>query len=213
MILKFTLVFWCLAFSIPVFCQDLVVANTRMNILYIGIENPISFASKTLSEDKIKLTAQRGQIIKSQGKYYYLSCLNNQQGELTIYARNKQNKVIDSVIFRLLKLPDPKLRIIAKNMQEGAYMGDDILQDFVGVAGYFSEDFEFPVSVIGYTISIMNKDILIKEITIEGQRIPADIKEELSHFDKTFSIKLYRFMVRFGCVQEPRMLTQEFKIK
>ncbi len=193
--------------------QDLVIANTRMNILYIGIHNPIQFASKSIPVNKIVLTAQRGETISNNGQFFYQNC-RNEGGELIIYAKNKQtNKVIDSAIFRLKYLPEPIVRIAAPVMFDGVYVGKDIVNDFYGVYARISDDYEFPVNIVSFKITVSNSAGLKKILLNEGHRITPEVKNEISKIEKEDTVVIHDVKVRMGCVVEPRLLRQEIKLR
>jgi len=193
--------------------QDLVVANSKMNILYIGVPNPIQFASKKVPISKIVLTAQRGEIISSNGQFFYQNC-RNEIGELIIYAKNKQtNQIIDSTLFRLKNFPDPTVRISGSNMSEGVYMGKDIISDMDGIWIKFNNDYEIPVTIVSFKITITNsagpKIILINE----GNSITPNVKSELSKIVNSDTVVMHDILIRVGCVVKPRLLRQEIKLK
>ena len=184
MTLRLLILFCLLSTSFFSKGQDLVIANTKMNILYIGVPNPIQFASKTVPANKIVLTAQRGEIISSNGQFFYQNCRNEEAGELIIYAKNKQtNKIIDSTLFRLKNFQDPTVRVSGSNMSEGVYMGKDIIKDLNGIWIKFHNDYEIPVSVISFKITITNSSAVKKILLNNGDRISPEVKAEFSKLE------------------------------
>jgi len=193
--------------------QDLVIANSKMNILYIGVPNPIQFASKKLPVNKIILTVQRGEIIYIDGHLNYLNC-RNEPGELIVYAKNKQTKkIIDSTVFRLKYLPDPVVKFSASNMTEGAYIGKDFISDWHGIYAQFSDDYELAVPIVSFKITISNSAGLKKILLNEGNRITPEVKNVISKIEKGDTVVMHDVKILMGCVVEPRLLRQEIKLR
>jgi hypothetical protein len=75
--------------------------------LYFGIENPISIAVPGITNDKVSLTITNGSIRKENSKYYIKV---NDVPEVTITVM-ADNKLVNSSICKVLKLPNPTLSI------------------------------------------------------------------------------------------------------
>ena len=210
---KFTSLIFC--FIIPLIStgQNLVVANPGMNVLYIGVDNEIQFASKTIPYKNLSLKPQRGEIVNYHGKLYYRYCQNN-PGLLAIYAYNRlSRKIVDSALFRLKRIPDPIIKLVASNMQEGVYVGNDLAGDFVGLVGFCCGDFEAAVKIIGFTITVTNQNSTQKDFYFNGPSVSSDDKKQIASFDKNSSLKVHRVIVNVGCDTTARQLTQEFKLQ
>ena len=195
--------------------QDVIVANSSYNILYLGIDNPIDFASKTIKQKELLLTAKSGEIRNYQGSYFYRNC-SNQPGAIVIYAHNARTKrLIDSVEFRLKRLPDPRVTISASGMFEGGYKGEDILKDIYGVRCYYSDDLtDQPCKIIGFTMTISHPSGSSKEIYVNGSQISSDLKAELASIILDGdSVIINDFKIIVGCVKESRLVKNLIKIK
>jgi GldM C-terminal domain len=193
--------------------QNLVVTSSKMNILYIGIENEIEFASKTVPAKEIQLVPERGEIHEFYGRWFYLNC-KNEAGELKIYARNKKtNKILDSVLFRLKYLDEPSIRIRAENMTEGVYMGNDILKDIVGISCYATGDFEMPITIISFKLKVWFSDGREKDFVNEGNRFSSSLREELAAMTEVVKAEIYELRVIMGCVKTPRLLRETLRLK
>lgn len=197
----------------PAIGQKLVIANTKMNILYLGIDNPISFGIKNGNTKDIVLVPQRGEIHEYDGALYYINC-KNEAGELKIYAKNKRtNKIIDSVLFRLLRLPDPLVRIVALHMTEGAYVGNNILEDFQGIIAYVSGDYEFPVQVLSYQFSITTSGRQYWQVINEGNKLTEETRLKLQNIKEGDQVVLENVKVSFSCNKLPRNLNFKIRLK
>ncbi len=90
--------------------KPLVVASAdKMNVLYIGVENPVSIAVSGYSPDKIKaiMDEKQGTIKGENGKY---SVMVKGGGAITINIFSKEDDkevFLDSINFRVKRIPNP----------------------------------------------------------------------------------------------------------
>lgn len=193
--------------------QNLVVTNTHMNILYLGIENELQFAGKIVLAKDIQLVPQRGEIQESDGRYFYINC-KNEAGELKIYARNKKtNKILDSVLFRLIFLPEPSIRFWADNMSEGVYMGSNILKDIFSISCYPTGDFEMPISIVSFKLKVWLENGQEQDFVNEGNQFSSSLKQELAGLSGVVKAEIYELRAIMGCVKTERLLNGRVRLK
>ena len=71
-ITKTLVIFLAILSNISLFAQTdatAVVAADKMNVFYIGVDNPISVAVPGIASDKLRVTVNNGTITGSNGKY------------------------------------------------------------------------------------------------------------------------------------------------
>ena len=108
---KFLLIIVAMFFVTPLFSQTYnkaVVAADKMNVLYIGIDNPVSVAVPGITNEKLKVTITKGSISGSNGKYIVKV---DEPGETKIemIALDNPGKFgkVGGEIFRVKRIPDP----------------------------------------------------------------------------------------------------------
>lgn len=92
-----------------------VVSADKMNVLYIGVDNPVSVSAPGTSEDKIKVSMTGGNISGSRGKY---SVNVNTPGtaKITVAVEVSPGKVqtLSATEFRVKRIPDPVAKFAGK---------------------------------------------------------------------------------------------------
>lgn len=92
--------------------QDAVVAATNMNVLYLGIPNPVEVAVPGVLSDKVTVTLSNGTIKKVSNGWEVIPA-NTGESVLTISVNGK--KVADKT-FRVKTIPAPVAVFAGKNV-------------------------------------------------------------------------------------------------
>lgn len=120
------------------------IAADRMNVVYIGVDNPISASFAGIPSDKVSVTASRGDLTKvADGKYILRPTVG--QGNIVITASGTLpdgSTVTDTQEFRPKVIPRPTGTIRNANLAEGPAENLKI-----STVGAMFEDFEFDVEV------------------------------------------------------------------
>lgn len=85
-------------------CQHAVLSATKMNILYIGTENPVSFAVENIDCSKLTLAVENGNAEKT-GECEY-NVLVSKPGTTHIFILKEQDTVYKTS-YRVKYIPDP----------------------------------------------------------------------------------------------------------
>ena len=94
-----------------------VVSPTKMNVLYIGVPNPIAVSAPGIATKDLKVSMAGGSLSGSGGDY--IATVSN-LGEATItvsgqLAPGKPASVLGSAKFRVKRIPDPKPQFAGKS--------------------------------------------------------------------------------------------------
>ncbi|MGB0840063.1 MAG: gliding motility protein GldM [Chitinophagales bacterium] len=127
-----------------------VISADKMNVFYIGVDNPVSVSISGASISDVKTTIDNGQL-SSTGRGQYAVRVKGPPGRKTnvnlAVGRNK----ITSKEFRIKKIPDPIPEIGGKS---GGGMGTGEMKAQLGVvAKLYNFDFDARFDVLGFEMT------------------------------------------------------------
>lgn len=127
-----------------------VISPTKMNVFYVGVDNPVSLAVPGMSADVISAEITNGELIKSGTDYIVRPKQAGKKCEITVYAtKNKQKKKLQTKEFRVKEVPDPVAKVAG--FKEGS-----IKRNVLTAAGGISvemENFDFEMK---FTVQSFN---------------------------------------------------------
>jgi gliding motility-associated protein GldM len=127
-----------------------VISATKMNLLYVGIPNPISISCPGISTDKIRATISQGTLVPDPklGSGNFLANVKpGSKAVISVSAEiDKKVTQLGTAEYRVKLIPDPKAKIAGKT---GGPINKAILAAQNGVIPVL-EDFEF--EGVNYTI-------------------------------------------------------------
>ncbi|MCC8174280.1 MAG: gliding motility protein GldM [Odoribacter sp.] len=89
-----------------------VISPTKMNVFYLGVDNPIDFAVPGLSQDAIQLEISNGTITKVGSEYIVRPAQVGKKCEITLYANTGgQRRKLQTQEFRVKEVPNPVAKI------------------------------------------------------------------------------------------------------
>jgi hypothetical protein len=136
-----------------------------MNVLYIGIANPITVAASGGGDDRIAVSISAGGRLEKTGPGKYNAFVTGGDGcTITVSV---DGKVAGASQFRIRRIPTPTATIAGKLSGENMNAGE--LRAQAGV-GAFIRDFPFDIlyNVTSYTLSTDSDDGDIIEATVTG---------------------------------------------
>jgi len=141
---------------------SLVVSPTKMNVFYIGVENPVEISVPGVPGDKIFPSISNGSITKS-GKGYIVKV--NSPGKTTINVTaeiEKIKKPMGSMEFRVKQVPDPIAKIGGIKIK-----GNISKQVLAAQSGVIAEmenfDFDIKFNVTEFKLSYTTPAGFVKE--------------------------------------------------
>jgi hypothetical protein len=158
---------------------NVVIETSKMNVVYAGLENPLSLAISDIFPENIYLTTNKG-LIKGANGSYMLWLPFDAQGnvEISIYSNPSGSmEKITTRTFRIKQVPPPDISFGSKESGE-IYPGEIMLINYVTVS---LKDFAFEgmkYSVKKYKFLIISKK---KTLVFEGTsaELTPDIKTAL----------------------------------
>jgi gliding motility-associated protein GldM len=92
-----------------------VVSPDKMNVLFIGVQNPVSVSAPGVPKEKLHVSISNGSLSGSNGKY---EATVSAPGEATITVSGElggKTQVLGSTLFRIKRIPDPKAQFAGKS--------------------------------------------------------------------------------------------------
>lgn len=153
---------------------NLVVSPSKMNVFYVGVDNPVEISVPGVPSSQLKATISNGSL--SQSKDGYIAKLKV-PGKVTINV-TANNKPMGSKEFRVKTVPSPvamvggmrggNIRIPELQAQKRV---DAVMENF---------DFDLKFNVTSFTISTRTKDGFIIDKRSDSQNINSEQKQLLA---------------------------------
>ncbi len=151
------------------------VSPLKMNVFYLGVDNPVEIAASGTAADKIIPQISQGSI-KRVGPSYIVNPARIGNALITVYADqgNGQRKNMGTKEFRVKALPDPVAKVAG---QKGGVIAKNILSaQTMVVAELEGSDFQAPFRITSFTVSITQSGFA-KEETSNNDQITAAQKD------------------------------------
>lgn len=139
-----------------------VISPTKMNVFYLGVDNPVSLAAPGLSPEMIEPEISNGELIKSGDGYIVRPKVIGKKCEISVYAKlNGQRRKLQTQEFRVKEVPDPVVKVagerggtIKKNLLVAAGGIDVELEKFDFDMKFAVQSFNLYTVVDGYSQDI-----------------------------------------------------------
>lgn len=143
-------------FQYEVGVPSVTVAADKMNVFYIGVENPISVAAAGISSNDVgvSITGAGGASLTGSGnKYTVTAKTQTAKGEFAnvTVTNKKTGKVLGSYPFRVKRIPDPQARLT--NNKTDGNIGSGEMKAQTGVMAILDGfDFDARCEIQGFTM-------------------------------------------------------------
>ena len=136
-----------------------VISPTKMNVFYVGVDNPVSLAAPGISPEAIEAQITNGTIRKQEdGSYIVRPTVAGKNCAITVFANIQgQKKELQAQVFRVKDVPDPVAKVnglrsgkIRKNMLLAAGQVDVEMENFDFDLNFTVENFSVYTVVEGY---------------------------------------------------------------
>ncbi|HEY0040430.1 MAG TPA: GldM family protein [Flavisolibacter sp.] len=162
---------------------SIAVAPNKLNVLYIGVDNPVSVAASASRDEKVTVSISgcEGTVTKTAAGLYTVrvstvtdDCL------LNVYA---DGKLAGASSFRVRHLPRPSATI--GGFASGSKLKTDVLKRQAGI-GVYLKDFPFEVKyeVVGFTFKIADDKAGVKTVDCQGPLFSSQVKQYMDEYAK-----------------------------
>jgi hypothetical protein len=184
-------------FTTSVNAQAAAVSADKMNVLYAGIDNPVTIVSANCPCNKIKVHTNIGSLTGRDCKYLFKA---DKQGQASISVSRigaPSNK-ITVWQFRVKAIPDPIFKIGPYGMESSFSINANVLsaQQYVR-AELENFDFDVRFRIDSFRVKILSSDSCkIKSYSIGSNRLPDEVRTNFKQlnesdiivFDKIFAM-------------------------
>ncbi|OFX25032.1 MAG: hypothetical protein A2033_09975 [Bacteroidetes bacterium GWA2_31_9] len=129
-----------------------VVSATKMNVMYIGVDNPLDISVSGFTDDKVSATISQGNLSKS-GTGYVARVSTAGEATISVSAKDEEGKAksMGQSKFRVKRVPDPVAKVAGS---KGGVIAKNLLAAQSGViADLENFDFDLKFIVKGFTVS------------------------------------------------------------
>lgn len=143
-------------FSYEVGQRSAAVQLDKMNVFYIGVDNPISVSVAGVSSNDIKITGSGVNIAKgpASGKYIVTATTPTNDASITVSGGSVSQKFS----YRIKRIPDPNPRLGGNPKNKGGTMGNGEFKAQGGVSAILENfDFEATCTVVGFEMTYLAK--------------------------------------------------------
>ncbi len=202
---KFLFLLVCLAFTLKVEAQA-VVSVEKMNVLYRGLENPISVAIAGIDAKNVIVKVDHGLITKKDDVHYLIKPMgSNLQLTLTVSSIEGKDTAIQGVFsYRVLAVPMPNL--IVANVSSASPNSNSISMASLKVnpslrAAMDNFIFDIKCEVMSFTVSYMDGK---KEVTesFKGSTIPASLLKNIEKMGNPVTLIFSKVSVKMAGYEE-----------
>ena len=152
-----------------------VVQPSKMNVLYVGVDNPIEVAVEGMPSTKLALKVSKGTVIGENGRYI-VNVPSSGMVKIFVYERSENEKLIaiDSVFFRAKMVPAPTVKIFGK--RDGDFISVPELNAAAGIIASL-DDFDFDIKFVisSFSVSFVTNGVLNTYATT-GNTFTAEMK-------------------------------------
>lgn len=154
---------------------NVVVSPLKMNVFYLGVENPISISVPGIATEKITYSITNGKIVEKDGGYVVFPKNVGEMCNITVGVKGEGN--LQTLSFRVKTVPDPIAKISGLN---GGEITQSLLSASWGVKAELEDfDFNMQFEIVGFNIFV-TQDGYTKEASSNDARFTAEQKKMLS---------------------------------
>jgi hypothetical protein len=141
------------------------IAPTKMNVLYIGVDNPIAIAVSETDMNRIEVKTDNGEIVGEKGNYVMHPKNVNQLAKIIVLQNGRP---IDSAIFRVKLVPDPVAKIAG--IKGAGAIDQKILLEQKGIYAEMENfDFDLGFKVVEFKVSANTGGYSVDKISNNDQ--------------------------------------------
>lgn len=129
-----------------------VISPTKMNVFYIGVDNPVDVSVPGVPADQVTPYIDNGQIMKNGKSSYIVRPRTTGKAIVSVKAKfDNKDRNMGSMVFRVKDIPDPVAKVGGK--KGGSIDRNSLMAQAVVLAELEGFDFDAQFRVIEFTVS------------------------------------------------------------
>ncbi|MDX9695540.1 MAG: gliding motility protein GldM [Bacteroidales bacterium] len=146
---------------------SLVISPTKMNVFYVGVDNPVSISVPGISGDKIDPSITNAKLKRVGDGEYIVNPVRPGNSIISVIAEiDGARRSMGAVTFRVKALPDPVVKVAGK---KGGKIERNIFLAQKGVVADMEQfDFDLEFKIIEFTVSTTDKGGYYKNQPTKG---------------------------------------------
>ena len=154
------------------------VSADKMNVLYIGVDNPLTVAVEGIPDEKVNLASDEVQLTKNGRGKYNVTVQHPGQATILVHGEGFEPQVLT---FRVKRIPDPVATLENPNLRfktEGTVTAEEFKQTaglMLNLGGCF--DFDNQLKVIEFSIVKVPKTGDPVEVFCKGGKLSDPAKK------------------------------------
>jgi gliding motility-associated protein GldM len=161
---------------------SVVVSPTKMNVFYLGVDNPVEISVSGVAGNKIKASASNGQL-ESRGNAYIMRAKRLGNCMITVTAElDGKWSTVGTKEFRVKAVPDPYATV---NNQKGGMIAKNVLMAQSGVLASMPPDFDFDLkfNVTEFTVMTIIQGF-VRETKVKGAMFNQEVRNLINNVSK-----------------------------
>ncbi|MBW4890244.1 gliding motility protein GldM [Mucilaginibacter sp. HMF5004] len=157
-----------------------VVSPDKMNVLYIGVENPLSVSAPGISREQLKVSISSGSISSVSPGHYVAKVSSIGEAKVSISGELEKGKTqaLGSTTFRIKRIPDPIARFAGKSSGSTPAVNIRSQDRVFAILDNFEFDAKFTVTRFTLFIQKPRQDFIIIKGT--GNELNAQMKAAMA---------------------------------
>lgn len=168
------------SYSYLVARPSLTVSPTKMNVLYKGIDNPISVSVPGIPQEKLRVSITGGNSLSRSGEGYVARMSTSSPREVKVRVSAEMDdgssRAMGEMTFRVKNLPKPQATIASK---VGGKVKKKDLCAAQGVRISYGSGFAFDLTakLVSYKYSVKKGSVITPEKLMRNARFPTELKD------------------------------------
>ncbi|MDR1673367.1 MAG: gliding motility protein GldM [Bacteroidales bacterium] len=135
---------------------DAVISATKMNVFYVGVDNPVSISASGIPADKISASMTNGSLVRSGSTWVARPTKAGADAIVTVIANiDGQNKKMGEQLYRVKNVPDPVAKVAGKT--GGKIDKATLVAQIAVVPELAGFDFDMKFRVVSFTVNALVK--------------------------------------------------------
>ncbi len=186
----------------------LTVSATKMDVLYAGLDNPISVSVPGIPTDRLTVSISNGTLTPTGKGTFNVKVMNGTKAEVSVIANleNGEKRNMGTMTFRVKQVPKPSAQF-GDLIQSGRMTKSKIETQLGLIAFYPAFDFNAKAKVTSFRMSVIGGGNVSEEFTSNSNMLTEPMKNRLKKVKKNERV-IFEEIQAVGPNGKPEPLTE-----